>query len=208
MRQISSLDSAVVVKQGIFEYIERLENWFIEWGIVNDTCRVSWLKQGMKETTSKAMFESWFNSRQYQLTRNPGWVECRQGALHLFAPVSWIRDTIGQWRDSMVQGALPASIWLQRFAYWYAVIETLMPQHAVTPPFAALILRAGVAPAIEDELSRRDFMVYDPDAVTDEIKRAGDKIQHSGSMKKSAPIESNRIEAGADVELHKLAESS
>ena len=67
MLPISLLDSAVVVKQGIFKYIERLENWFIEWGIFNENCRVSWLKQGMKETTSKAMFESWFNSRQYHL---------------------------------------------------------------------------------------------------------------------------------------------
>ena len=102
----------------------------------------------------------------------------------------------------MLQKSQPADVWMQRFEFWNHVIGTFMPQGgaAVTEPFYAILLRAGATSAIEDELIRRDFKVFDPVETSKEITRCAERLPHGGAAKK-AEAEVNKVLSAESSDL-------
>lgn len=123
----------------------------------------------------------------------------------MFSPVSWIRDTLAQWREIQVQGSLPAHIWIQRFNYWHTVIQTLLPAANVSSPLLAILMGGSTSSSIESELTRMDYNVFDPNSASEAILQVADQLPNGGAAKSSA--DGNRVEAdmSGEADLNKIS---
>ena len=130
------------------------------------------------------------------------YVDVRQLALNIFSPQDWLQQTVKVWLKCVMQGARPGTVWLAEFLKWTDVLQKMVPktdgQPVMAEPLRALLLRAGVSPTIEQELSRKTYPVYNFAHAYNTIMNTARSMQNEGAEPREVKIA--RLEDNAELQ--------
>jgi len=167
-------------KQGIFEFLDRLEEHFQLTSVTLINHRIGLLKHCVKDFAVRTEIAELIQSgrqRSRQERRVFPWSEVRKILLDHYSPMTWLDDVVNLWQCSHKQGQKDGRTYLLKFQQWNVVINRLLPdnQPAISKEFQALLMRAGVTARLEYELSTLRYNVYDPTEAQRAIMQGADR---------------------------------
>ena len=184
--------------QGLFQAIEKFQLWCKHNKVNTDKRRCAMFEKVFAHGPSQNHLLHMIQTHQQLENRVLSYVEIRRLSLDLFSPNDWLQQTLAVWRKHLDQGPRQGTAWLASMLRYRELCNKMTPGGiAFSDEFFALLLRAGVAPAIETELGRAKYPVYDSKIATKTIFEVARRLPNEGADQRASVA---RVQASPEEE--------
>jgi hypothetical protein len=190
--------------QGFYDALRKLQQHFKREHIVTSRRRLTALEKMIVPDAERSHFLDMVKVREHAMNRRLTYEEARRLGLDLFSPSDWLAQALSVWRRTLDQGSKPGSKWLASMLQARAMCNNMIPgdEPAFSDAFFALLLRAGVSNAIETELARTDYAVYDATAALATINEVSRRLPNDGAGSQASV---NRAQGFTELDAEAVA---
>ena len=169
--------------QGICAAITELQLHFKHENILTSRRRTTALEKMIMSSADRQHFLGMVKVREHALGKKLTYEAARRLCLDLFCPNDFLPQSLNVWRKNLDQGARPGSQWLASMLQYRRLCDNMTPgaEPAFSDAFFALLLRAGVSEAIENEIARTDYAVYDSAEALERIDQVSRRLPNDGA---------------------------
>ena len=190
--------------QGFYDALRKLQQHFKREHIITSRRRLTALEKMIVQDADRSYFLDLVKVREHAEGRRLTYEEARRLGLDIFSPSDWLAQALSVWRKTLDQGSKPGSKWLASMLQVRAMCDNMIPgdEPAFSDAFFALLLRAGVSNAIETELARTDYAVYDATAALATINEVSRRLPNDGAGSQASV---NRAQGFTEMDAEAVA---